>query len=38
MATRPSMELSAYPVPSGYVRMHRVWNLSDDSRCCSGSA
>lgn len=20
-------------MPSGYVRMHRVWNFSDDSRC-----
>mmetsp|Transcript_12402 Transcript_12402/g.30022 ORF Transcript_12402/g.30022 Transcript_12402/m.30022 type:complete len:256 (-) Transcript_12402:82-849(-) len=37
IATRPSIDESAYPSPFGYVRMQRVWNFSDDSRFCSGS-
>ena len=38
MPTRPSTLDTAYPLPSGVTRMQRVWNLSRDSRCCSGSA
>lgn len=37
MATRPSTEPTAKPVPSGKQRTQRVWNRKDDSRSCSGN-